>query len=67
MDSAANQRSLVCFRCQLPLEEQVVSFNYMSYSFTKEMPVCPKCGQVYIPKELVLGTMRRVEAELEDK
>ena len=35
--------------------------------FPVEMPVCPKCGFVYVPEELALGKVLAVERALEDK
>lgn len=58
---------LVCRRCQIPLEKREVKLSYMGNSFPVELPQCPKCGQVFIPEDLVLGKMLKVEKALEDK
>ena len=41
--------------------------EYMNRSFSHEVPVCPKCGKVYISQALAEGRMAEVEAALEDK
>lgn len=58
---------LFCFRCQVPLEKAPTNFNYLKHSFTHELPRCPRCGQVYITEELVVGKMQEVETSLEEK
>ena len=40
---------------------------YLENGFPVEMPVCPKCGFVYVPEELALGKVLAVERALEDK
>ena len=42
-------------------------FMYLENGFPVEMPVCPKCGFVYVPEELALGKVLAVERALEDK
>lgn len=39
----------------------------MDGSFPVDLPVCPSCGQVFVPEELALGKMAAVEKALEDK
>ena len=46
---------------------KAVVFEYMNRSFSHEVPVCPKCGKVYISEALAEGRMAEVEAALEDK
>ena len=41
--------------------------NRPENGFPVEMPVCPKCGFVYVPEELALGKVLAVERALEDK
>ena len=36
-------------------------------AFPVELPVCPKCGFIYVPEELALGKVLTVERSLEDK
>ena len=40
---------------------------FLESGFPFEMPVCPKCGVVYVPEELGLGKVLAVERALEDK
>jgi len=56
-----------CAKCDLPLELKKTVFDYLGNTFSHDVPVCPKCGKVYIPKELALGKMNEVEQQLEDK
>jgi hypothetical protein len=58
---------LICFKCGVPLITEKTNFNYLRFNFSTDLPRCPKCGQVYIPEELVSGRMHEVETELEDK
>lgn len=57
----------VCGKCQRPMELRKVSVTYMDGSFPVDLPVCPSCGQVFVPEELALGKMAEVEKALEDK
>ena len=41
-----------CARCGVPLEEKKIIFTYMGRSFGHEVPACPKCGKVFISREL---------------
>ncbi len=56
-----------CASCGLPLKEKKIVFNYMGRSFGHEVPACPKCGRVFISKELAKGRMAEVEMLMEDK
>ena len=62
-----NSDGLVCGACQVRLAEAKANFDYMSHTFSAEVPRCPKCGQVYLSEELVKGRIAQVEMELEDK
>ena len=64
--STAN-RAWKCARCGVPLEEKKIIFTYMGRSFGHEVPACPKCGKVFISRELAQGRMAEVEALMEDK
>ena len=46
-----------CFKCGEKLVKKPVVFEYMNRSFSYEVPVCPKCGKVYIAEELAEGRM----------
>ncbi len=56
-----------CGRCQCDLVTKKVQLDYMGYSISHDLPACPKCGKVYISKELAEGRMCEVEQTLEDK
>jgi hypothetical protein len=56
-----------CGRCKCDLVTKKVELDYMGYSISHELPACPKCGKVYISKELAEGRMCEVEQTLEDK
>ena len=58
---------LKCMKCNVPLEKGKAKFMYLENGFPVEMPVCPKCGFVYVPEELALGKVLAVERALEDK
>jgi hypothetical protein len=42
-------------------------FSYLGMSFSHEVMCCPKCGKVFIPKELAKGRMAEVEKAMEEK
>ena len=56
-----------CGKCGESLVLKSVVFEYMNRSFSHEVPVCPKCGKVFISRELAEGRMAEVEIALEDK
>ena len=58
---------LTCNKCKVPLVKGKAKFMYLENGFPVEMPVCPKCGFVYVPEELALGKVLAVERALEDK
>jgi NAD-dependent SIR2 family protein deacetylase len=62
-----DEKKWKCFRCSELLVKKPVVFEYMNRSFSYEVPVCPKCGKVYISEALAEGRMAEVEASLEDK
>lgn len=60
--------TLICSKCNLPLELREVSVDYLDYHFENEkVPRCPKCGLIYISEELVKGKVTMLETLLEDK
>lgn len=59
--------SLVCEKCKVPLVKADAVFTYLENSFPVEMPVCSKCGFIYVPEDLALGKVLSVEKVLEDK
>lgn len=60
-------QDLICCQCQIPLEMVKTNFLYMRHSFSSEAPRCPKCGQIFIPEELINSKVIPVEQLLEDK
>ena len=59
--------TLICELCQLELKTEKVFLNYLGSSFHAELLKCPKCGQVFLPEELVKSRVAEVEMQLEDK
>lgn len=64
---SAQERNWSCAKCGVPLVQTKVTFQYMGRSFGHEAPACPRCGRVFISKELARGKMAQVEALMEDK
>lgn len=64
LSDAANWQ---CARCGCALVIRKVDVSYLGSSFPVDMPVCPECGQVFVPEALALGKMAEVEKTLEDK
>jgi hypothetical protein len=56
-----------CEKCGVPLVKARASFEYLGNAFPVELPACPKCGFVFVPEELAVGKVLRVEKSLEDK
>jgi len=62
-----DNKKIMCSRCNAELVLKKTTLKYMGRSFTHEVPRCPKCGKVYVSRELAEGRMAEVEAQLEDK
>ena len=62
-----DEKTWSCAKCSVELVKKSVVFEYMNRSFSHEVPVCPKCGKVYISQALAEGRMAEVELALEDK
>jgi hypothetical protein len=60
-------KNWLCARCHCALIIKKVDVSYLGSSFPVELPVCPQCGQVFVPEALALGRMAEVEKMLEDK
>jgi ribosomal protein S27AE len=56
-----------CGKCDEDLVTKKVVLEYLGHSIAHELPACPKCGKVYISKELAEGRMCEAEQTLEDK
>ena len=59
--------NLICHKCNVPLVKGNAVFEYLENAFPVELPICPKCGFIYVPEELALGRVLSVEKVLEDK
>lgn len=66
-ESVETDGGLVCQKCNVPLEKSRAQFDYLGNAFPVELPMCPNCRFVYVPEELALGKVLRVEQSLEDK
>jgi RNase P subunit RPR2 len=58
---------LICGKCKLPLALGKVTATYLGSEFPVELWKCSGCGKIYVPEELAIGKMLRVEQALEDK
>ena len=67
MNDVAEDKKLLCGKCDLELIPQNTVLKYMGFDFNLTTPRCPGCGLVYIPPDLALGKMVEVETMLEDK
>ncbi len=63
----AEDRVWKCCRCDRALTPKRIVFEYLGHTVAHEVPTCPKCGKVYISKDLAEGKMSEVEQLLEDK
>ena len=62
-----DNRAWKCGVCKEQLVPKKTVFSYMGRDVSHEVSQCPKCGKVFIPKELAEGRMADVEVQLEDK
>lgn len=67
MTDGKAESGLLCGKCNRPLEPGKVQLSYMGQSFPVELLHCPGCGQVFVPEDLAVGKMLKVEQSLEDK
>ncbi|MHC1771107.1 MAG: DVU_1557 family redox protein [Flexilinea sp.] len=56
-----------CDKCDSELELRKVVVSYLEGSFPVDLPVCKKCGQVFIPESLAMHKMLEIEQQMEDK
>jgi hypothetical protein len=56
-----------CEKCKCALESVKTTGNYLGYRFQVELQGCPKCGQVFVPEELVRTKIAELESALEQK
>jgi hypothetical protein len=64
-DGTGDER--ICHNCGVPLVPQKTTFSYLKREFSADIPRCPKCGIVYISKDLAKGRMAEVESSMESK
>ena len=62
-----DEKKLICAKCDVVLEKIETKFTYLKHEFSHPLSRCPKCGQLFIPEELVNGKISEVETMLEDK
>ena len=67
MATDAQARKWRCGTCDEELAVKKIVLDYMGHSISHDLPCCPKCGKVFISKELAEGRMAEVEQTLEDK
>ena len=63
----AEERVWKCRKCDEKLVMSKTVFSYLGHAVAHEVPSCPKCGKVFIPKNLAEGKMAEIEEQLEDK
>jgi hypothetical protein len=63
----AEDKILMCYRCQKELKPAKTFFTYLGHSFYADILKCPECGEVYIPEDLAKGRLAQTEMLLEDK
>ena len=59
--------AFICSKCHVKLENMKTEFHYMGVEFKHDLPRCPVCKQVHVPKDLAIGKMLKVEMELEEQ
>ena len=63
----AGERTWKCGKCKVELVNKKTVFVYLGLTVAHEVPTCPRCGKVFIAKEMAEGKMAEVEEQLEDK
>lgn len=61
------QSSIECVQCGIKVTLGKVTLSYLGTGFPVELFKCSQCGMVFIPEELAIGKMEKVEKALEDK
>ena len=64
---ADQANTLICAKCNVPLQPGKVTVTYLGAEFPIDLPKCAVCGFVYVPESLATGKMLQVEQALEDK
>ena len=58
---------MICMKCEKELIPSKVNLDYLGHRITHEFPVCPVCGNLYIPEDIVSEKIQKIESQLEDK
>ena len=58
---------MICLKCNVELAPSKVNLDYLGNRVVHEFLVCPKCGNLYIPENIVNDKMLKLESKLEDK
>jgi ribosomal protein L37AE/L43A len=64
---SAEERIWKCGKCNEQLVNKKTVFSYLGHTVAHEVRACPKCGRIFISRELAEGKMAEVEEQLEDK
>ena len=56
-----------CRKCGKPLQMKKMLFEDLGNNISYELPACPDCGNIFVPKELAEGKIAETELLLEDK
>ena len=58
---------MICLKCNQELEPSKVNLEYLNHRVTQEFLCCPACGNLFIPEDVVINKMQKIERALEDK
>ena len=58
---------MVCAKCNKELIPSKVNLDYLGHQVSQEFLVCPICGNLFIPEDVVTDKMQKLEDQLEDK
>jgi Zn-finger nucleic acid-binding protein len=63
----AERSNWLCAGCGIALQPGKVTVSYLNNAYPVELLRCPRCGLTWVPEDLALGKMAKVEKILEDK
>jgi len=58
---------MICLKCNRGLEPSKVNLEYINHRVTQDFLSCPECGNLFIPEDVVISKMQKIERALEDK
>jgi len=58
---------MICVKCNVELVPKKINLDYLGHRVVHEFLVCPECGNLLIPEDVVNEKMLRLETQLEDK